>query len=155
MTAEPSAAPINVFADLRIDVDGQMTTLTGDGRRLTFTTESPQHLLNALPDTRREGLRIAGRMAELLGSQGLQLRVVGPHGDIALIGHDARSRWGRAVIGSSMIQAGSVRSLGSLVLSIARGSRLFWPGVGLAGAVVASVVVRKGATVISDRHERR
>jgi hypothetical protein len=145
MTNSPVGARVNVEADLRIDVDGHSAALTSEGRSLTFTSDGPQYLWQALGDVgtmgRRDGARAVGLIADTLGAQDLELHVVGPRGEIAHLGAGAHSWWGRTVTGSSLVELGALRTLRPLGLSLVRRSRAFWPAVSAVGASAAAAAV--------------
>lgn len=145
MTAVPSGDDLLVFADLQIVADGHPASLVADGHTLTFTSDAPNELLASLPKSslgRRQGIRAAGRAADLLGTQGLTLRVVGPRGEIARLGSGAHSWWGRMVVGSAEFQVGSIGVVASLATSVVRQSRLFWPVIALVAAGVGATAIR-------------
>ena len=152
MTDPQVRETLTIEADLRIMVDGRAASLKSEGRRLTFTSESPGELWASLGGSTfgglagpREGAKAVGRIAEALAAQNIDLRLVGPQGELARLGSGARSWWGGALTGSRLVQAGPLRSMRSLGVSVIRGSRLFWPataGVGVAAVAVAVVAVR-------------
>ena len=143
---------VTIEADLRIDVDGRAASLKSDGRRLTFTSEAPDELWASLGGSTfggatgsREGFKTIGQIAEALATQNLDLRVVGPQGEIVHLGSGAHSWWGRALTGSSLVQIGPLRSVRSVGVSMVRGSRLFWPvasALGAVGVAAATMAVR-------------
>ena len=153
MTDSPVGARVDIEADLRIDVDGHSAALTSDGRRLTFTSEAPEHLWQALGEVgtsgSRNGVRAVGLIADTLAAQDLELHVVGPRGEIAHLGTGAHSWWGRAITGSGSVELGAFRTLRPLAASVVRRSRAFWPAVSAVGGSVAVV-----AAVSSVRRRR-
>jgi hypothetical protein len=152
MTGPQVREVLTIEADLRIDVDGRAASLKSEGRRLTFTSEAPGELWASLGGSTlgglagpREGAKAVGRIAEALAAQDIELRLVGPQGELARFGSGAHSWWGRALTGSGLVQIGPFRSVRSAGISVVRGSRLFWPtasAVGVAAVAAAVVAVR-------------
>ena len=86
MTAAPSGARLNVFADLQIVADGQSASLVGDGRVLTFTARRrsssgrPCSTCRYRSVSARSGVSVqsVGHRGCHSDDQGLELHIVGP-----------------------------------------------------------------------------
>ncbi len=122
-TAVPPAGQrpaVSVYADLRLDSDGERAHLVADGTALVLHTDSPLRLWStinraALPSGvgRVNGPRALGRAADLLAGAGLSVQVTGPSGTLVLLGNSADSTLGRVATGSPAVEFGSVRVLAS------------------------------------------
>jgi hypothetical protein len=156
VAAAPPAAgrrsAVSVFADLRIDSDGERAHLVGDGTALVLHTDSPLRLWStinraALPSGvgRVNGPRALGRAADLLARAGVSVDVMGPRGSVVRLGDGADSAFGRLTTGSVAVQFGSIPVLAS-TLSAQVPVRRY--------SLVATLVVLAGA-VITARHRRR
>ena len=89
------SGPLDVSADLDIEVGGRHMRLTGQGSQLTLTTDG-------LPSGKRSD---AGRLAALLESSGVHVAIVDPRGrPLGEVGSGVRSWVGRLFAGSSAIR---------------------------------------------------
>ena len=111
-----------VFADLRIETDGQRAHLVGDGKSLILHTDQPLRFWRSIDHAalpagvgRVNGPRALGRVADALHDAGVTVDVTGPDGVLVRLGDGAGSRLGKLVTGSSAVGFGSVRLLASTV----------------------------------------
>ncbi|BEP12407.1 hypothetical protein acdb102_07180 [Acidothermaceae bacterium B102] len=135
---------MEVRADLTLEVDGVVSTLTGSGRDLVLHSADPAGILEALSYAalpasvgRIDGPRALGRVADALQEQGLRIDLTGPDGVYLRLGRGAQSRLGEVVTRSSFVQPGTVSAVRPLV-GAELGRRLKRPA-GVA-AVSASVI---------------
>ncbi len=119
--------PLEVDADLTLEIDGVGATLRGHGQDIVLESADPAALLAslsyaALPVAvgRIDGPRSLGRVADLLNDEGLQLTVTGPAGPVLAMGRGARSSFGRIVTGSAFVRPGAVSVVRPLVLAEGR-----------------------------------
>jgi hypothetical protein len=145
MTVPTGTRRTAVFADLRIETDGQRAHLVGDGTALVLHTDSPMRFwstLNraALPSGvgRVNGPRALGRAATALAEAGITVDVTGPDGMIVRLGDGAGSALGRLATGSSDVGFGSVRVVAS-TLSAQRSLGRY--GAAAAVATIVAVVM--------------
>ncbi len=113
-SANTAAAGLSVFADLRMETDGQKVHLVGDGRSLVLHASHPRELLWAARTTPRpvevsavNGRRALATFAAGLRQLGIGLDVRGPDGLLLQVGADAHpGAAGRFVTGSPDVALG-------------------------------------------------
>ena len=99
-----AAQPLpQVFADLRMEVDGQRVHLVGDGRSLVLHVAEPLHMVSVVRRTSlpaaaagSSALRGLGRAADALRTAELRIDVRGPEGVLLLRLGERRHRPGPA-----------------------------------------------------------
>lgn len=137
---------LSVFADLRVETDGQRLHLVGDGRSLVLHSSHPRRLLSVLKGlplpvgvTVGGGRRALGRLANILRDNGIAVSVSGPEGTVVRLGDGARSVFGRLVTGSPAVSFGTPLDLAVAVGLPVRALRL----ASVSGLVVAAVLVAR------------
>ena len=151
MTAD---VPLDVIADLTLQVTGSsgdlQASISGDGDRVTVTTDDPLALLGALrgavlpPGVPAPASRqVLREVADRLDRAGLAVDVDGGSGRLLTIGHGVDSALGRVFAGERRVGPGDRGAL----LRLARGS-LSTRRLGLA-------VVTLGAVAAIVRRTRR
>ena len=125
-TTESESPALEVLAQLQLDLDGHVATLTGSGEDLVLVASDPAALLDQLATAaipvgvgQVDGPRALGLVADILGQAGLRLTVQGPNGTLVTLGRGQASYLGRLLTGSERAQPGTVRSLAPLVRAIA------------------------------------
>ncbi len=143
------SAKLAVFADLRIETDGQRAHLVGDGRSLILHTDQPLRFWSSIDHAalpagvgRVNGPRALGRVADALHDAGVTVDVTGPDGVLVRLGDGAGSRLGKLVTGSSAVGFGSVRLLASTVTARMPVGRIA-AALGLAAVFGIVAVVRR------------
>lgn len=148
LVSSPLSAPLGVFADLRMEVDGHRAHLVGDGNSLVLHVDEPLRMVNtlrrsSLPSAADgvQGLHGLGHAATALRSADLTVDVRGPEGVLLLrLGERRGTRLGQLVTGSTAVRFGSVRGLLSTVTATLPVGRIIAGTLG--AAVVAGVAVR-------------
>jgi len=151
MTAPRRGVQLVVDADLRLKIDGQDASIRSEGRKLIFTSDAPQQVWASMASaalplalTEHGGRRALGRVADALAQADLELHIVGPHGEIARLGQGARSWWGKAVIGSELVQVGSIRAVRPLVIgAVLQSPRTPRVVVGIALSALVAILLRR------------
>lgn len=111
-----------MFADLRLEAEGQRVQVVGDGDSLIVHTSDPLRLWSSLTSSalpsavgRVSGPRAAGRAADALRDVGLRVDLTGPSGVLVSLGAGAGSTAGRLLTGSDSLGFGSVRAIRTTV----------------------------------------
>jgi len=137
-----------VFADLRMESDGQRVHVVGDGASLIVHSSDPLRLWSAVTSSalpsgvgRVNGPRAAGRAANALRDAGLRVDVTGPNGVLVALGNGAGTVAGRALTGSNSVGFGSLRAVLSTVPAVTPTVKI---AAGLAAAAaLAAFVLRR------------
>ena len=143
---------MEVRADLTLEIDGVISTLTGSGHDLVLHSFDPAGVLQALSYAalpasvgRIDGPRALGRVAKALAEQGLRIELTGPEGVYLRVGRGVHSRVGELVTRSRFVQPGKPSAVRSLLGAELR-RRLDRPArvaaVGVSVAAVLAVVRR-------------
>jgi len=137
----PAARSLSVFADLRMESDGQRVHVVGDGSGLIVHSSDPLRLWSAMTSSalpsgvgRVNGPRAAGRAANALRDAGLRVDLTGPDGVLVALGSNAGTPAGRVLTGSNSVGFGSLRAVLSTVPAVI-------PTLKIAAAVVASAAL--------------
>lgn len=137
---EATSRSLSVFADLRMEADGQRVHLVGDGRSLILHSSDPLRLWSSLSSSalpagvgRVSGPRAAGRAADALRDAGLRVDLTGPDGVLVALGSGAGTPAGRVLTGSDSVGFGSLRAVRSTVTARLPARRI--------AAVVAAISV--------------
>lgn len=146
-------ADLSVFADLRVETDGQRLHLVGDGRSLVLHSSHPRRLISVvrrlpLPVGITTGgdRRAMGRLANMLRDNDIAVAVRGPEGTVVNLGKGADSVFGRLVTGSPAVAFGT-----PLDLAVAVGLPVRAISVGAISGLVVAAVVLLGRTVRRSR----
>ncbi|MEP6852559.1 MAG: hypothetical protein ABJA87_07890 [bacterium] len=122
------AGRLRVDADLHLEIDGRPVAVTGSGRRIVVSTDSPAAVFDQIASAalpvgvgRMSGARALGRLADGLAGSDLELVVTGPSGAVATFGAGSRSRLAQLVTGSRHVRFGSARTLAPVVAGRLRG----------------------------------
>jgi len=109
---------LSVFADLRMESDGQRVHIVGDGTSLIVHSSDPLRLWSSLTSSalpsgvgRVNGPRAAGRAANALRDAGLRVDLTGPDGLLVALGTGAGTRAGRLLTGSDSLGFGTVKAV--------------------------------------------
>ncbi|MET0865539.1 MAG: hypothetical protein ABWZ98_14500 [Nakamurella sp.] len=140
-----AARSLSVFADLRMESDGQRVHLVGDGTSLVVHSSDPLRLWSALTSSalpsgvgRVNGPRAAGRAANALRDAGLRVDLTGPNGVLVALGNGAGTAAGRALTGSNSVGFGSLRAVLSTVPAVTPRVKI---AAGLAAATALAAFV--------------
>ena len=113
-----------MFADLRMESDGQRVHVVGDGTSLVVHSSDPLRLWSALTSSalpsgvgRVNGPRAAGRAANALRDAGLRVDLTGPDGVLVALGTGAGTPAGRLLTGSDSLGFGTVKAIRTTVTS--------------------------------------
>lgn len=144
--------PLDLQGGLTFSVDGPggstSGTVTGDGAVLRVLAQDPVAAWDGLLGSVSTGPAALRAVADLLAEEGLSIEVNGPGGRLALVGAQADSALGGAVLGSRRVQLGGVSALRPLAVAQARRtlSQTLTPRrVGVTAAVLALLaVLRRG-----------
>lgn len=143
-----AARSLSVFADLRMEADGQRVHLVGDGSSLILHSSDPVRLWSSLTESalpsgvgRVSGPRAAGRAADALRDAGLRVELTGPKGVLVTLGTGAGTPAGRLLTGSDALGFGSVRAIRTTIAARLPGGRIALASV--AAALVGLVVWRR------------
>jgi hypothetical protein len=154
------AGTVRLDADLEVELDGHLATVSADGTHVRVRADQPLPVVRELRiAARRAGVghaspaRALGRVADELAAAGLTASVEGPHGPVLYLG-GAGSRLGRWLTGSPSVREGAASGWRPVVrdamAQAARSHRSLIAGiVGIAG--IAAAVAAATAGVVRRR----
>ncbi len=144
---------LTVQADLRVEVDGAIGTVSGAGSTIVISTDEPMKFWSAATDSALPGAvgtmsgpRAIGDVADALDAVGLRVEVVGPNGTLVRLGAPADSRLAEMLTGSRSVAFGSPRAVLPPIWSAVRQSSarpLLLGAAGVAAAAVTLAAVRR------------
>lgn len=154
--------PLRVRADLRLVVGETRASVTGDGDRLTLTTDDVVALLGQAAEVApggagvsaiRRNVRMAGRA---LDNAGLTVRITDRRGTLMDLGAGCRSGAGRLMLGSPHASFGSPRAVLPVLAGYAKLSSIVRSrasymagGLALAGFFVGVGSHRRASRVVA------